>query len=274
MMQLRDSNPAIGQYLLDRQSTGAPQDMAYTRTIIIHYHIFKNAGTSVDEMLRQNFGPGWAESEFKWGRPRHSNVEQVASYLRDHPELCALSSHTARPPPPSLGGVRIFPILFLRDPIDRIRSVYEFQRTQHADTFGARIAKELDFKGFLRAHLAKPHARQVRNFQTYFLSSNESPRFGSERDRALRALISLPFIGLVEAYEQSLMLLEAALKPMMLFRAIHVEKNRTVNRAPTLAERLHQIESELGSTFYKEICDANMNDLELHRLVAKRYSYL
>jgi len=28
------------------------------RGVIIHYHLFKNAGTSVDAILRRNFGEG------------------------------------------------------------------------------------------------------------------------------------------------------------------------------------------------------------------------
>ena len=33
------------------------------RPIIIHYHLFKNAGTSLDRTLRQNFGVTWATIE-------------------------------------------------------------------------------------------------------------------------------------------------------------------------------------------------------------------
>jgi hypothetical protein len=34
------------------------------RTIILHYHLFKNAGTSVDAILKRNFGDKWVTSEF------------------------------------------------------------------------------------------------------------------------------------------------------------------------------------------------------------------
>ena len=32
-----------------------PQDRRAMRTVILHNHLFKNAGTSVDLILRQNF---------------------------------------------------------------------------------------------------------------------------------------------------------------------------------------------------------------------------
>jgi len=34
------------------------------RTILIHYHLFKNAGTSLDAVLKENFGDKWITREF------------------------------------------------------------------------------------------------------------------------------------------------------------------------------------------------------------------
>ena len=61
---------------------------------LVHYHLFKNAGTSVDEMLRQNFGSQWIEREFE-GPHNRPNTDAVAQFLNERPDIIALSSHTA-----------------------------------------------------------------------------------------------------------------------------------------------------------------------------------
>jgi hypothetical protein len=139
------------------------------RTIILHYHLFKNAGTSLDRILKQNFGDKWVTREF----PQNggNNTEMVADWIRDTPEAIAYSSHTMIGPIPEVAGVRVVSVMLLRDPIERIKSAYRFERKQQADTWGAQLAKEHDFEGYVRARLARPGDRQCRNFQTARLAS-------------------------------------------------------------------------------------------------------
>jgi len=92
------------------------------RTLVLHYHLFKNAGTSVDELLKRNFGARWAQKEFEGGPGREKKAVQLASYLGEKPNLLAFSSHTAQLPTPQLEGVSVFPILFIRHPIDRLHT--------------------------------------------------------------------------------------------------------------------------------------------------------
>jgi hypothetical protein len=254
-----------------RKSSISPPEKAYTRTLVFHYHLFKNAGTSVDEILRQNFAGFWAEQEFHAGGWR-ANLEEVAAYLRARPELKAFSSHTALLPVPKIDGVRVFPIFFVRHPIDRLQSAYAFERKQKAETHGARLAKEHDFAGYVRELLKHPRG-QARNFQTTRLSFNEPARAGSERERAMRTLQALPFVGLVDAYDRSVERLETLLKPHFPdFRGAKVHKNVTRSKGSELEERLASIEKEVGSEFYAEICAANSDDMEIYSIVKNSYA--
>ena len=90
--------------------------------MIIHYHIFKNAGTSIDYALKRVFGDAWGVFE---SDNAHTilTAEDLRKYLVDHIELKAVSSHVLRPP---LTNDHSLPILFLRHPILRAKSVYEF----------------------------------------------------------------------------------------------------------------------------------------------------
>jgi hypothetical protein len=266
-VSLRSGSPSSHD---DRQRDD--QASVRLRTVVIHYHLFKNAGTSIDEMLRRNFGAGWLEQEFPGAAARRSNCSLVGDFLRAHPKVIALSSHTALMPPPVIPGLKVLPIVFVRHPIDRLRSAYGFQREQLVDTLDAQLAKTYDFAGYIRALLALPRA-QARNFQTARLAHNVPLRAGTDRERALRAIRRLPFVGLVEAYDLSLQRLSAYISRSFAgFRVVAARKNVTAGRSTTLEERLLDIEWELGSELYCEICAANQDDIELYEQVRARYS--
>jgi hypothetical protein len=181
-----------------------------TRTIVLHYHFFKNAGTSFDTILQNNFGDRWITKEFS-NRPL-GHMELVADWIRQHPDADAFSTHTAFGPIPKMDGVNIVSVIFLRDPIERIRSVYKFERTQGVNTLGAKLAAENTFEGYVRARLALEGDRQCRNFQTARLASFvRGPE--PELDRAIAGLKELSLVGLVDDFDQSIAQLAAILRP-------------------------------------------------------------
>lgn len=237
---------------------------AAKRTLILHYHLFKNAGTSVDAMLRRNFRRQWISREFTQ-RGKQSNVREVTKFLLARPKLLALSSHTARLPLPVLDGVDIFPILFLRHPIDRLRSAYLFERKQESNSPSSKLAKAHDFAGYLHKLMAIPGHRQARNFQTHRLAFREPIGSGSERERAHRALAALPFVGLVEDYDRSIENLQKLLRPLFPdFRAVNLHMNVTRSRSATVDDNLEEIRNEIGADMFAELCAANRDDLDLY----------
>lgn len=255
--------------VLSPTSADAAKDVQIRRTVVVHYHIFKNAGTSVDELLRANFGARWVAREFPYSAKRHSNSDLVAKFLEHHSEVVAMSSHTARPPLPQLAGATVFPVLFLRHPIDRLGSVYAFQR-RRCDMPATSLAKQEDFAGYLRNQLSRP--RQARNLQTFILAGFAPLEIENERERALWALENLPFIGLVEAYEASISQLVSLLrKQFPRFRIVRARRNVAPSRPRTLDQRLARIRHQLGADLYTEICLANEVDLEIFAIIRKRY---
>jgi hypothetical protein len=188
------------------------------RTIILHYHLFKNAGTSVDAILKKNFPGRWVTREFPANGG--NNTTLVEDWIRQTPQAIAYSSHTMMGPIPRLEGVRVISVLLLRDPIERIKSAYRFERTQAADTWGAQLAKTHDFEGYVRARLAQPGDRQCRNFQTYRLASL-MPGEGTELERAKRALGKLTVVGRVEAFDEAMKRLHEIAKEN--FPAFHID---------------------------------------------------
>jgi len=154
--------------------------------------------------LQKNFGDGWVTAEFEGKGGDNSGA--VADWIASTPDAVAYSSHTMVGPVPQVDGVRVVPIVLLRDPIERIKSAYRFERKQDADTWGAKLAKAHDFEGYVHARLARPNDRQCRNFQTARLASM-CPGDAPELDRALQAIEILRetgVIGRVEAFDDAL----------------------------------------------------------------------
>jgi hypothetical protein len=236
------------------------------RHAILHYHLFKNAGTSIDAILQRNFGTRWTHAEFAGAR----NQKEVAEWIAGTPEALAFSSHTARLPVPTMEGVTVFPILFLRHPLDRIRSAYEFERRQESDNFGARLAKEHLLADYIRKRLERPNDMSCRNFHVDRLSGGGAA--GTTRlERSIETVNALPFVGIVEDFEASVRRLESWLRPVFPdFEAFNARHNTTGSGEATLAERLHKFRCDVGDDFYCEIVEENIQDLCLYHLVAER----
>jgi hypothetical protein len=59
------------------------------RKIIFHYHLFKNAGTSIDALLKTNFAHQWLSAEFNHAYAL--NQQQVSQWLLQNPQAVAFS---------------------------------------------------------------------------------------------------------------------------------------------------------------------------------------
>ena len=117
------------------------------RTVIIHCHLFKNAGTTLDWSLRSYFGNRFFEHTDNANM--RTGAAYLGPYLSEHETLSAVSSHHVRLPLPVLEGVRILPAILLRHPIDRAGSVYAFELRQDSNTPGAVNAKKMTFPEYV-----------------------------------------------------------------------------------------------------------------------------
>jgi len=235
------------------------------RKVILHYHLFKNAGTSLDAAFKENFkGDEWVTKEFP-AQPA-KNREQVVEWILDNPQAKCFSSHTAILPPPKLKGIKVLPVIFIRHPIDRIASAYAFEIKQGGDNFGAVLARNTTMAGYIETRLALPNDFQCRNFQMLRLSTMFGEKQGDEFTRAKMAVEKLPFIGVVEEFEQSLVKLEGWLKSEgfedLSIKA--VEKNVSRNIKLTLDVKILEIEKELGGNVYQKLLEENGKDLAIY----------
>lgn len=239
----------------------------FVRNVIVHYHIFKNAGTSIDTCLDRSFSLHWDKYDVDedW-----ANISSIALYeqLLRYPHLRAISSHQARWPEPSFDDLQAHPIVFVRHPIDRVGSMYAFAvRREEGFVEGASFARYVD------KLLAPETGFVVRSAQTLLLSDDDHlikppgpattvtpAHFG----QAIGRLQDLAAFGLVEHFGSSLALIGRHLRP--LFPELRLEEcreNASAGRAAALEDRLWAIRRELGRRRYASLLDANAADIEL-----------
>ncbi len=251
-----------------------PNPPAGLPPLLIHSHIFKNAGTSLDRLLAESFGSGW--TSFDPSQPVYElDTDGVREFLAARPAIRAVSSHL---PLALLAMPNTVRMVMLRHPIDRARSVFRFLRrdtTQedHAvarGSFGEYVTWALDTPG---------QGVAVRNYQTFHLSSAPLRRdnigLTCTRDDLAEAeavLAALPAFGLVRHFAASCRWFEAsygAAIPELRLR--EVRENASTEETGTEAGAVADARQELGETIFARLCDANQLDLALYSLACRLF---
>lgn len=236
------------------------------KTIILHYHLFKNAGTSLDAAFKENFSEKsgeWVTKEFP-GNPAKNRAE-LKQWIIDNPQARCFSSHTAFFPVPQIEGVKIIPVVFVRHPIDRMASAYSFEKKQGGDSFGPTLARNTSVAGYIETRLSMQADRQCRDFHANRFATMFGEQQGDESTRAKMAVDALPFIGVVEKYSQSLECLETLLESHG-FTGIKlkpVERNVSRSVKKTLPEKLEEIREQFSEESFNSLLEANKTDLEI-----------
>jgi hypothetical protein len=236
------------------------------RIFLLHYHFFKNAGTSLDSLLQKAFPAQWDEREFVGSRIEMES--QALKWISDSPETVCFSTHTYIGPPPRSENWLCIPLVFIRHPLDRIASVYEYERNQNAPGYGPEMAKRLKLEEFVRERNLIDS--QVKNFHLNRLSTIA----GVEPDtRSVAAFLdSLPFVGVVDQFEASTNRLAEILriKKMNLLTAGTAFENVNRDVFASLDARLEALRVEVGDEFYQYLKNSNAEDLKLYELARSR----
>ncbi len=241
----------------------------HARHVIIHYHIFKNAGTAVASALARNFKTSFASFD-----ANHYNVRlwphQLADFLEAHPDIAAISSHHLRPPAPALPDTIFHEILVLRNPLDRIRSMYDFYRQTAVNDDPLTVeAKRRSLADFLE-YLVETAPNLLSNAQVN-LVANGGARIPDRNDfsRAVQILTSIDAIGVVEELETCLLVAETKLRCNFPFLDLSfARENVSRGRAKQISSRLQLFANACGDALYHKLVSLNQLDSELANLAA------
>lgn len=241
------------------------------KPVLLHAHLFKNAGTTLDWSLERSFGDSFCDH--RDDGDMRGNPGYLANFLKENPHLQALSSHWLPFPLPDVAGQRLIPLVILRDPIERILSVYEFERRQDVDHPGTRKARGGDLQSYVSWRLEKGTGPVVRNYQVRMLSGMY-PGNGDDAqfDRAVALLDDLPAIGMVDRYRESAVMFEQALKQEFpdLDLAFRRQNVRDSSDQRSSDERRAAVEDELGPLL-QPVREANSLDIALYELACRRF---
>ena len=237
------------------------------RSVLVHYHLFKNAGTSIERVLKQSFGQNWKS----WDKPESGakiSGRELGLWLEDNPHIRAVSSHQLVPPIPS-GEFHVTPVVFIREPLSRVRSawLFEWQKQQGLD----------EPKGTLSAYIEEKFKQQnasvIANFQVSRLSNlnyddvrQRLHRYNHELlPAACRFIDSLPFVGIVDRFSESLEQMDACTRER--FPDLVVKEHRenvTDASSKSVEQRIEDLRKEIGNELFDELCVRNRLDLQLY----------
>lgn len=181
--------------------------------VIVHCHIFKNAGSTFDWSLRRQFGERMMEHK---GANGTVLTAEDLKRIVEGGSVRAVSSHAVHLPLPVIENVELQPALFLRHPIERVYSVYAFERRQKDDTPGSRQAKKLAFGDYVSWRLDSSSPAVIRNYQTRYCAGflghggeSVSPELHRRAESFIEGVLLL---GVVDAYDTSMVLFERVLR--------------------------------------------------------------
>lgn len=236
---------------------------------IVHHHIFKNAGTSIDDGLKEVLGDEWASFEGEGPHDIKSNKD-IERYFLSHPNLRAVSTHLGRP---QLPLENYLPIVFLRHPFLRAKSVYEFTRRDATQPFA--LSASGTFADYLNWVCEKNLGSiVVRNYQVVHLSEASFNSKGilhaqaSEDNLAecIGMLNKWPFVGIVEDFGGSMHLLNKVLTDYdMGFIVPQKHSNKTTN--DVLCQNLYDIPKSL----YEDFMEMNQLDTSLYQFFLEKH---
>ena len=239
------------------------------KAVCLHFHIFKNGGTTIEWILKNNFSQNAISIDTDQLKGILSK-EIILKYLDDEPSVKSFSSHQIRYPLPEAKNFLFIPLVFFRHPIDRIYSIYNFNRKRSdVNALGVTKAKSLNLNDYIEWNLARKNHRAMKNFQVLFLSDKPVDSMVNHDDfeLAVSRMKNCPVIGVVDRFDESLVLGEQILGqyfPELDFS--YIKQNVTENRKDNLEERLEEEKTKVEKKVMDEILVENELDLKLYSL--------
>jgi hypothetical protein len=224
------------------------------RYVLVHYHIFKNAGTTIEYTLDRAFGDKFRVIH----GPDPDSVltgADLARFLEANPGISAVSSHHLKFPVPEIPRTVLIDCCFLRDPLKRIWSMYHyFRRIDSVDELSDQ-AKQVDAPAFVEL-LVRDYPHMINDVQVNLLANGGvylRPPNQVDFERAAALLDRTSILGLVDIFDESMTAAEYYLRPVFPVKLHYILQN-----ASDLPFRL-----PANGKLYEEIAALNRYDTEL-----------
>lgn len=245
------------------------------RKVICHYHIYKNSGTSFDNLLTRNFG----ERHICFDGPFpffNIDQEQLSRIIERKRDIVAFSSHQIQLPVPVSLDFVVLPVVFLRHPLLRVQSIYKFKRRTYDGTPTSKNAREMSFDEWVAYCFSdRLEVTHISNAQTRFLGSayrqkplmRRSPS-GMEYDiyQAIRNIENVKLLARTEYFNEDVQNFSEILKNYDIdftFSEIIPQNITSRNHHMPLSDRIRLVKESLSKINYQKLLDANKQDMHL-----------
>ena len=254
--------------LIRRIRRAGSRESEKPRIVVIHNHVFKNAGTTLDWALKRTFGNHFVDH--RDNDLMRQGADYLGPYLQENPNILALSTHHLVFPLPQLDNIELKQLMMFRHPIERVSSVYHFERNQIIDTPGTIHARKLSLGDYITWRMRSDVGATIRN--NHARKMLPPRKLGQERleeseMRTLKShLLNLDMLGLVERFDESLVLFEEFLRRY--FPKIdlsYVPQNIRQAEQSNLEGRLAKLKLEIGEDVFEMLEKNNEADLQLYR---------
>lgn len=244
--------------------------VAKDRFVILHYHIFKNAGSTIDYALARNFGDGFVEFHGVHDDAALS-ADDVHPLVSSDLSIQAVTSHHLRYPKPAMRGIHFIDVCFIRHPLDRIRSLYHYGRKQDPGTWLGGLALQYDEAGFV-AHLADHAPHAINDVQVNFLVNGgfyARPPGAADRDEACALVERVCALGVVDQFDASMVAIEHYLRPMFPSLSMEYVRQNVSTPQPHAGETgsdaiATACRHAWGDALYARVFALNEQDLRLY----------
>ncbi len=240
---------------------------AKRRAIIVHNHIFKNAGSSIDWALGRNFGEGFIDHRDDLNMRR--GAEYFGPFLQENGHIVAVSSHHLTLPLPAVDNTVLLSLMMFRHPIERVSSVYHYERKQvTASTPGAIHARELELDDYIVWRMRPDVGRTIRNFHAARSLPPIKPRQAISESMVTDArnqLMTTPMLGLVEKFDESMVLFEEVLSTYHpTIDLSYTRQNVNQDTKQSSEDRIAAMRKVISDSTYQLLMENNAVDMRLY----------
>jgi hypothetical protein len=242
------------------------------RNILLHCHFFKNAGTSIDWALMRNF-----KTSFHENKKHFYSVADWDDHLRHllyDQTLQAISSHIFSLRPPEVSGVKFYLIAMFRHPIERVTSVAAYEKKQeYLNSLGTITDTNIGLREYVAAYLKDGTPASIRNIHTLRFAGRDNgcPVSDDDLARAVATVSLCQTIGVVEFFDESMVLFEEILQPVFPGLDLSYIKQNENQPPQSVDERIKSLKEQLGGDLYEMLVEKNAMDMKLYEIVKLRF---